>query len=105
MSRLPGRTGDPIESPDGSQCCLGTGLDLTADPALPLRVLPRHRLDVVTGCHQASTASRGVEGKGCVLGHVVSLPVRGAVRALGQRMWKTSTVWVVSSRVCGAKAW
>jgi hypothetical protein len=34
-SRLPDRTGDPIESPDGCQYCLGTGLDLTADPALP----------------------------------------------------------------------
>ena len=34
-SRLPDRTGDPIESPDGCQSCRGTGLDLTTDPSCP----------------------------------------------------------------------
>ena len=34
-SRLPDRTGDPIDSPDGCRACGGTGLDLTADPPCP----------------------------------------------------------------------
>jgi hypothetical protein len=34
-SRLPERTGDPIESPDGCRDCGGTGLDLSVDPPCP----------------------------------------------------------------------
>lgn len=34
-SRLPGRTGDPIESPDGCRDCDGTGDNLTVDPPCP----------------------------------------------------------------------
>jgi hypothetical protein len=33
--RLPDRTGDPMESPDGCRNCSGTGLDLTVDPPCP----------------------------------------------------------------------
>jgi hypothetical protein len=31
-SRLPDRTSDPLESPDGCGHCGGTGLDLAVDP-------------------------------------------------------------------------
>ena len=34
-SRLPDRTSDPVESPDGCRRCGGTGLDLTVDPPCP----------------------------------------------------------------------
>jgi hypothetical protein len=34
-SRLPDRTGDPIESPDACRFCTGTGTDLTANPPCP----------------------------------------------------------------------
>ena len=34
-SRLPDRTSDPLESPDGCDHCGGTGLDLTVDPPCP----------------------------------------------------------------------
>ena len=31
-SRLPDRTDDPLDSPDGCIPCAGTGVDLAADP-------------------------------------------------------------------------
>ena len=37
-SRLPDRSGDPLEAADGCVCCGGTGVDLTADP--PCRCRP-----------------------------------------------------------------
>lgn len=36
-SRLPDRTGDPLDSSDGCRACAGTGTDLTADPPCPCR--------------------------------------------------------------------
>lgn len=36
-SRLPDRTGDPLDSPDGCLPCDGTGVDLTAAPPRPCR--------------------------------------------------------------------
>lgn len=36
-SRLPDRTSDPLDSPDGCLPCGGTGVDLTAAPPRPCR--------------------------------------------------------------------